>query len=126
MSPLQNLEAKQALAKQFAEILHFTLKFDDLKVRVICNYLNNYQANYFVVGVQVSVPELKYFIKHFQQEIRICVSLVYNSFDKLVFVSISSYTEQRCLPCLIRSTSIFVERLSLPSFREKLDIIAWY
>jgi len=35
MSPLQNLEAKQALAKQFAEILHFTLKFDDLKVN--CN-----------------------------------------------------------------------------------------
>lgn len=35
MSPLQNLEAKQALAKQFAEILHFTLKFDELKVSVI-------------------------------------------------------------------------------------------
>ena len=33
LSPLQNLETKQALAKQFAEILHFTLKFDDLKVR---------------------------------------------------------------------------------------------
>lgn len=31
-SPLQHLETKQALAKQFAEILHFTLKFDDLKV----------------------------------------------------------------------------------------------
>ena len=33
MSPLQHLESKQALAKQFAEILHFTLKFDDLKVK---------------------------------------------------------------------------------------------
>jgi len=32
MSPLQHLESKQALAKQFAEILHFTLKFDDLKM----------------------------------------------------------------------------------------------
>lgn len=28
----QRLSAKQALAKQFAEILHFTLKFDDLKM----------------------------------------------------------------------------------------------
>ena len=26
------LSQKQALAKQFAEILHFTLRFDDLKV----------------------------------------------------------------------------------------------
>ncbi|CAK8697861.1 CYFIP-related Rac1 interactor B-like [Clavelina lepadiformis] len=32
LSPLQHLETKQALAKQFAEILHFTLKFDDLKM----------------------------------------------------------------------------------------------
>uniref|UniRef100_H2ZNC1 CYRIA/CYRIB Rac1 binding domain-containing protein n=1 Tax=Ciona savignyi TaxID=51511 RepID=H2ZNC1_CIOSA len=32
LSPLQHLESKQALAKQFAEILHFTLKFDDLKM----------------------------------------------------------------------------------------------
>eukprot|EP00128_Syssomonas_multiformis_P008907 Colp12_sorted_trinity150504_noHs@33408 len=29
--PIASLEAKQALAKQFAEILHFVLKFDDLK-----------------------------------------------------------------------------------------------
>lgn len=28
----QRLTNKQALAKQFAEVLHFTLKFDDLKV----------------------------------------------------------------------------------------------
>jgi len=32
LAPLQHLENKQALAKQFAEIMHFTLKFDDLKV----------------------------------------------------------------------------------------------
>eukprot|EP00043_Microstomoeca_roanoka_P027050 m.13473 g.13473 ORF g.13473 m.13473 type:complete len:325 (+) comp7282_c0_seq1:231-1205(+) len=30
--PVQSLERKQALAKQFAEILHFVLKFDDLKM----------------------------------------------------------------------------------------------
>lgn len=29
----QHLEREQALAKQFAEILHFTLRFDELKVR---------------------------------------------------------------------------------------------
>lgn len=31
-TPTQHLERQQALAKQFAEILHFTLKFDDLKM----------------------------------------------------------------------------------------------
>ncbi|XP_054772733.1 CYFIP-related Rac1 interactor B-like [Lytechinus pictus] len=31
-SPVQQLEQKQALAKQFAQVLHFTLKFDDLKM----------------------------------------------------------------------------------------------
>lgn len=31
-SPIEHLERQQALAKQFAEILHFTLKFDDLKM----------------------------------------------------------------------------------------------
>ncbi|KPP77771.1 hypothetical protein Z043_102775, partial [Scleropages formosus] len=30
-SPTQHLEREQALAKQFAEILHFTLRFDELK-----------------------------------------------------------------------------------------------
>lgn len=30
----QHLEREQALAKQFAEILHFTLRFDELKVNV--------------------------------------------------------------------------------------------
>jgi len=33
-SVLQHLETKQALAKQLAEILHFTLKFDDLKMNM--------------------------------------------------------------------------------------------
>ncbi|KAK1786823.1 hypothetical protein P4O66_017003 [Electrophorus voltai] len=33
-SPTQHLEQEQALARQFAEILHFTLRFDELKVRV--------------------------------------------------------------------------------------------
>lgn len=28
----QQLEQKQALARQFAHILHFTLRFDELKV----------------------------------------------------------------------------------------------
>ena len=30
---MQHLEREQALAKQFAEILHFTLSFDELKVK---------------------------------------------------------------------------------------------
>lgn len=33
--PTQHLEREQALAKQFAEILHFTLRFDELKVRFL-------------------------------------------------------------------------------------------
>ncbi len=32
-TPTQHLEQKQALARQFAHILHFTLRFDELKVR---------------------------------------------------------------------------------------------
>ena len=36
MSPSQHLESQQALTKQFAEILHFTLSFDDLKVSSSC------------------------------------------------------------------------------------------
>ncbi|XP_070557084.1 CYFIP-related Rac1 interactor B-like [Ptychodera flava] len=32
LTPTQHLETQQALAKQFAEILHFTLKFDELKM----------------------------------------------------------------------------------------------
>ena len=33
--PLLQLDSHQALAKQFAEILHYTLKFDDLKVTLL-------------------------------------------------------------------------------------------
>ncbi|XP_014670173.1 PREDICTED: protein FAM49B-like [Priapulus caudatus] len=33
LTPHEHLEQQQALAKQFAEIIHFTLKFDDLKMR---------------------------------------------------------------------------------------------
>lgn len=32
MTPTQHLENQQALVKQFAEILEFTLKFDEYKV----------------------------------------------------------------------------------------------
>ncbi|XP_030604517.1 protein FAM49A-like [Archocentrus centrarchus] len=32
LTPTQHLERKQALGKQFAEILHFTLRFDELEV----------------------------------------------------------------------------------------------
>ena len=39
-SPTQHLEREQALAKQFAEILHFTLRFDELKVRTSCNFVS--------------------------------------------------------------------------------------
>jgi len=35
MSPRQHLETQQALFKQFAEIIDFTLKFDDLKVLLL-------------------------------------------------------------------------------------------
>ncbi|XP_062506497.1 CYFIP-related Rac1 interactor B-like [Corticium candelabrum] len=34
MTPVQHLEMQQALVKQFAEILHFTLTFDDLKMTI--------------------------------------------------------------------------------------------
>ena len=36
MTPTQHLEMQQALVKQFAEILEFTLKFDELKVCDFC------------------------------------------------------------------------------------------
>lgn len=39
-APMQHLEREQALAKQFAEILHFTLSFDELKVRCIVFVFN--------------------------------------------------------------------------------------
>lgn len=33
MTARQHLESQQALVKQFAEVIHFVLKFDELKVR---------------------------------------------------------------------------------------------
>ena len=44
MTPQQHLETQQALAKQFAEILHFTLKFDDLKVGIKMSLFFQFQA----------------------------------------------------------------------------------
>lgn len=41
-TPTQHLEREQALAKQFAEILHFTLRFDELKV---CSTHTHTQSN---------------------------------------------------------------------------------
>ena len=38
MPPRQHLETQQALFKQFAEVIDFTLKFDDLKVNVAIVY----------------------------------------------------------------------------------------
>ena len=39
MPPCEHLETQQALVKQFAEILEFTLKFDELKVCLYCHFL---------------------------------------------------------------------------------------
>ena len=49
LSPLQHLETKQALAKQFAEILHFTLKFDDLKVSRVVNTMTQHAKFLFII-----------------------------------------------------------------------------
>lgn len=38
-TPTQHLEREQALAKEFAEILHFTLHFDELKVNKVFQYM---------------------------------------------------------------------------------------
>uniref|UniRef100_A0A663EWC9 CYFIP related Rac1 interactor A n=1 Tax=Aquila chrysaetos chrysaetos TaxID=223781 RepID=A0A663EWC9_AQUCH len=38
-TPTQHLEREQALAKEFAEILHFTLRFDELKVNKVFQYM---------------------------------------------------------------------------------------
>ena len=50
-SPTQHLEQEQALARQFAEILHFTLRFDELKVGVVlllvpavCSFARSYRV----------------------------------------------------------------------------------
>lgn len=48
-TPTQHLEKEQALAKQFAEILHFTLRFDELKVLFL--FLPKTPANLLTVQV---------------------------------------------------------------------------
>jgi len=40
MTPTQHLENQQALVKQFAEILEFTLKFDEYKVCLVMTLLH--------------------------------------------------------------------------------------
>ncbi len=49
MTPRQHLETQQALFKQFAEILDFTLKFDDLKVM-----LENYSIGITLEKIQIT------------------------------------------------------------------------
>uniref|UniRef100_A0A672R1G3 Protein FAM49A-like n=1 Tax=Sinocyclocheilus grahami TaxID=75366 RepID=A0A672R1G3_SINGR len=71
-APIQHLEREQALAKQFAEILHFTLSFDELKMtnpaiqndfsyyrRTISrNRLNNQQASSQSVEIDITTQKL--------------------------------------------------------------------
>ncbi|CAB1340649.1 unnamed protein product [Coregonus sp. 'balchen'] len=56
--PTQNLEREQALAKQFAEILHFTLRFDELKAEGE-NEVNNELANRISLFYADATPVLK-------------------------------------------------------------------
>ena len=46
--PTQHLEREQALAKQFAEILHFTLRFDELKVPKNTGHTPPYTLGWFL------------------------------------------------------------------------------
>ena len=43
LAPSQHLETQQALTKQFAEILHFTLSFDDLKVGLLHTHTHTHR-----------------------------------------------------------------------------------
>uniref|UniRef100_A0A8C7L017 Family with sequence similarity 49 member Bb n=2 Tax=Oncorhynchus TaxID=8016 RepID=A0A8C7L017_ONCKI len=56
--PTQHLEREQALAKQFAEILHFTLRFDELKAEGE-NEVNNEMANRISLFYADATPMLK-------------------------------------------------------------------
>nr|XP_002126684.1 protein FAM49B-like [Ciona intestinalis] len=62
LSPLQHLESKQALAKQFAEILHFTLKFDDLKMNnpAIQNDFSYFRRTMQRRGMNSATPGIDY------------------------------------------------------------------
>jgi len=57
MPPRQHLETQQALFKQFAEIIDFTLKFDDLKVTptvALLFYLAYYYPHCFEIKKKYS------------------------------------------------------------------------
>jgi len=43
--PIKNLESKQSTTKQFAELLHFVLLFDDLKVGFFFIYFFGIEIN---------------------------------------------------------------------------------
>ncbi|XP_016128428.1 protein FAM49B-like [Sinocyclocheilus grahami] len=69
-SPTQHLEQEQALAQQFAEILHFTLRFDELKVTWQpqmkgCIKVLRYQPPNSVEGL---LNALRYTTKHLNDE----------------------------------------------------------
>jgi hypothetical protein len=55
MQPRQHLELQQALFKQFAEIIDFTLKFDDLKV---------FDLSYSIVACSISAFSLDTLLVH--------------------------------------------------------------
>ncbi|KAJ6653764.1 hypothetical protein lerEdw1_008736 [Lerista edwardsae] len=57
-TPTQHLEREQALAKQFAEILHFTLRFDELKLDIESE-VNNEMANRMSLFYAEATPVLK-------------------------------------------------------------------
>uniref|UniRef100_A0A7M4EEG8 CYFIP related Rac1 interactor A n=1 Tax=Crocodylus porosus TaxID=8502 RepID=A0A7M4EEG8_CROPO len=57
-TPTQHLEREQALAKEFAEILHFTLRFDELKLDIE-NEVNNEMANRMSLFYAEATPMLK-------------------------------------------------------------------
>ncbi|MBN3294403.1 FA49A protein, partial [Polypterus senegalus] len=57
-TPTQHLEKEQALAKQFAEILHFTLRFDELKLDIE-HEVNNEMANRMSLFYAEATPMLK-------------------------------------------------------------------
>ena len=61
-APMQHLEREQALAKQFAEILHFTLSFDELKVKGN-DFCSNYSPLTFTALTVESIDSLNGSVK---------------------------------------------------------------
>uniref|UniRef100_A0A4W3I3P4 Family with sequence similarity 49 member A n=1 Tax=Callorhinchus milii TaxID=7868 RepID=A0A4W3I3P4_CALMI len=78
-TPTQHLEREQALAKQFAEILHFTLRFDELKMKnpaiqndfsyyrrtISRNRINNMHVSGDVLYIYVAVHFINYLSNFF-------------------------------------------------------------